>query len=180
MSEASCPDWRVRLATPGDARALALVGAATFLESFAGVIDGDAIVAHCDKQHSVATYERYLAGGASAWIAEAAPGAAPVGYALLTRPELAQAGDGDVELKRIYLLSRFHGSGIAPALMDAAVAAAGDAERLLLGVYNGNARAIAFYRKHGFSVIGERRFSVGPESYDDFVLARPIRSEIRT
>lgn len=86
------------------------------------------------------------------------------------------AQSGDVELKRIYLLSRFHGTGLGAALMAAAVAEARTrgAPRLLLGVYANNARAIAFYRKQGFVPIGTRQYAVGAELYDDIVLARPL------
>ena len=45
--------------------------------------------------------------------------ALPVGYALLTAPELDAARDGDIELKKIYLLSRFHGGGVARELFAA-------------------------------------------------------------
>lgn len=174
------PIWRIRPATPDDADALALVGAATFLESFAGLVDGAGIVTHCLGQHSAETYRGYLAKGATAWLAEVEPGHAPVGYALLCTPELEQAQPGDLELKRIYVLSRFRGSPLASALMQAVVdeaqAAADPAgtARLLLGVKDDNHRALAFYRKHGFSTIGTRRFDVGGSIYDDFVLARPL------
>jgi len=102
------------------------------------------------------------------------PGSAPVGFAQLTAPELPGAQDGDIELKRIYLLSRFHGTGVGAALMAAAVAGAAGHKRLLLGVYARNARAIAFYRKQGFEPIGERQFDVGGQLFDDVVLARPL------
>lgn len=169
-------DWRIRTAEAGDVDALALIGAATFLETFAGVLDGPAIVAHCLKAHSASAYADYLAGGTQAWLAEAGAGAAPIGFALLARADLP-GGDPavDLELKRIYSLSRFHGTGLGPALMGTAVdAAAGRAERLLLGVYAGNARALAFYRKQGFEPIGERRFRVGGRDYDDLVLAKRL------
>jgi diamine N-acetyltransferase len=78
------------------------------------------------------------------------------------------------ELKRIYLLSRFQGSTIASALMQAVVAHAQGARRLLLGVKDDNHRALSFYAKHGFETIGTRRFDVGGRTYDDFVLARPL------
>src|SRR4051812_10782905 len=133
-------DWRIRAAEAGDLDALALIGAATFLETFAGVLDGAAIVAHCLKEHSASAYAQYLAGGAEAWLAEAGEGAAPIGFALLAKADLP-GGDPaiDLELKRIYSLSRFHGTGLGSALMATAVAAAeGRAERLLLGVYAGN------------------------------------------
>lgn len=170
--------WTIREAHAPDAEALALVGAATLLETFAGVLDGGAIVAHCLGQHSADWYRRSLADGASAWLALAAPGDAPIGFALVARPDLpgADPAGGDVELKRIYALSRAHGSGVGAALMAAAVARAREqgARRLLLGVYAGNARALAFYRRQGFERIADRRFRVGDRDYDDIVLAKPL------
>ncbi|CAM3302802.1 GNAT family N-acetyltransferase [Sphingomonas antarctica] len=84
--------------------------------------------------------------------------------------------EGDVELKRIYALSRFHGSGIGTALMEYAVSAATEsgARRLLLGVFAQNHRAIAFYRKKGFEQLATRKFNVGGTDYDDVVLARQL------
>ena len=168
------PIWRIRPAGPEDADALGLVGAATFLESFAGLIDGTALVAHCRDQHAAETYRAYLARGAKAWLAEIEPGGAPVGYALSCTPELELAQPGDLELKRIYLLSRFQGSYMASALMQAVMSEAAGARRLLLGVKDDNSRALAFYRKHGFETIGTRRFDVGGKIYNDYVLARPL------
>lgn len=169
------PIWRVRPAGLEDAEALSLVASATFLESFAGVIDGAGLVSHCLHQHSAETYRRYLTNSARAWLAEVQPGHAPVGYAMICQPELEQAQPGDLELKRIYLLSRFQGSLIAGALMrrarEAAAGQVGPGGRLLLGVKNDNQRALAFYAKHGFETIGTRRFNVGGQTYDDFVLA---------
>jgi ribosomal protein S18 acetylase RimI-like enzyme len=62
--------------------------------------------------------------------------------------------------------------------MEAALAgaAAQGAARLLLGVYRGNQRAIAFYGKHGFVEVGVRQFLVGETRYDDVVLARSVES----
>ncbi|MFS0849550.1 N-acetyltransferase family protein [Novosphingobium panipatense] len=168
------PIWRIRPAGPADADALALVGAATFLESFAGMIDGAALIAHCLKQHCAKAYLDYFSKGAKAWLAEIEPGGAPVGYALMCEPEIDHATEGDVELKRIYLLSRFQGSMIASALMQAVVTEAKGHARLLLGVKDDNHRAISFYAKHRFETVGTRRFDVGGKTYDDFVLARTL------
>lgn len=170
--------WRIREANAGDAERLALVGAATFLESFSGILDGDAIVEHCRKQHGAETYRRYLENGGSAWLAEMTEGGAPVGYSLLTVPDLPEsaADDSDLELKRIYAFSRTHGTGMGAALLTPVVEAAifAGAKRLLLGVYAENARAIGFYRKHGFVQIGDRHFQVGQKTYYDAVLAKPL------
>lgn len=168
------PHWQLRAAGPEDADTLALIGAATFLETFAGILARDAIIGHCAANHSADAYRNYLANGAKAWLAEACEGGAPIGYALLAAPDLALAQEGDIELKRIYSLSRFHGGGLGGALMDSAIAGAAGHQRLLLGVYAHNARALAFYRKNGFADLGTRQFNVGGKLYDDVVLARPL------
>lgn len=168
-------NWTIRRAAADDIDRLSVVGAATFLDGFAGVIDGDAVVAHCLGQHDAATYRALLAKpDAAAWLAEV--GGAPVGYSLICPPDLPGAGAGDLELKRIYALSRFHGSGIASALLAPAIAhvRAAGAKRLLLGVYQGNTRAIGFYQREGFADIGTRDFRVGAQTYRDWVMALDI------
>lgn len=179
MTTGTDSQWRLREAGTADCRTLALVGAATFLDSFAGVLDGEAIVAHCEREHSVAVYENYLANGGRAWLAEAMEGGAPIGFALTSRPDLPGAEAGDIELKRIYVLSRFHGTGLAVALLDQVLAAHADRARIVLGVYENNHRALRFYAKHGFQPIATRQFNVGGNIYDDAVLARPLRSPER-
>jgi ribosomal protein S18 acetylase RimI-like enzyme len=158
---------------------LALIGAATFLETFAGVLEGSAILTHCSREHSAQAYRRYLEGGACAWLAETKAGGAPVGFALVGTTDLpgSEPGGADLELKRIYTLSRFHGSGMGFHLMLCAVDAAREqgASRLLLGVYAGNERAQAFYAKNGFQRIADRRFRVGDQEYDDIVFARALK-----
>lgn len=164
-------DWRIREAAAQDAETLALIGAATFLDAFAGILKGDAIVKHCAAKHSVAAYREHLANGGEALLAEAEPGHAPIGFTLTGAPDLEAAQDGDVELKRIYCLSRFHGSGLGKALLDGVVERVLTYQRLVLGVYAQNHRALNFYRKHGFATIGTRQFNVGGNLYDDEVLA---------
>ena len=114
--------WAVREASEEDAERLSLVGSATFLETFAGLLEGSAIVAHCQQEHSPATYLRYLKSGGFAWLAEAKDGLAPIGFALLTSATLPGSDSGnDLELKRIYALSRFHGAGVGNALLQAVI-----------------------------------------------------------
>jgi ribosomal protein S18 acetylase RimI-like enzyme len=81
-----------------------------------------------------------------------------------------------MELKRIYLLHRFHGGGGGGLLMRTAVEAAreADARRLLLGVYSQNHSALGFYARQGFSQVGVRKFQVGEKIYDDLVLAKDL------
>src|SRR3546814_19579717 len=75
------PTWTIREAGESDAPALALIGAATFLETFAGIIDGAAILGHCAAPHSAAAYRDHLAAGPRPWLPKALPGGAPTRYA---------------------------------------------------------------------------------------------------
>jgi ribosomal protein S18 acetylase RimI-like enzyme len=164
----------VRRCTQADVAALSLVGAATFLESFAGILDGANILEHCAYKHSEKSYRAALASTqAAAWLAEAR--GAPVGYAMVTPPtELpVPLEPGDLELKRIYLLSRFHGTGTGVHLMEQAseFARASGAGRLLLGVYAENKRALSFYRRQSFTEVGTRTFHIGSGTYHDLILA---------
>jgi ribosomal protein S18 acetylase RimI-like enzyme len=166
----------VRQAGVADAARLSLISDATFLETFAGAIAGEALVAHCAHRHAPDYLAGLLESGAKAWLAELS--GAPVGYAMVTAPDLEAARPGDIELRKIYVLSRFQGSGLAQDLLDAALDGAAGHKRLLLGVKADNARAIAFYEKHRFARIGTRRFNVGGTLYDDLVLARDLTLEL--
>ena len=165
----------IRTCVPSDEQALTLVGQATFLESFAGVLSGADILAHCATQHSPEIYRAWLADTrVRTWIAEMEPGQAPVGYLVLAPAKLplADLRDDDLEIKRIYLLHRVQGTGLGKRLMDEAIACAkqGGRSRLLLGVYGRNDHAIAFYKKYGFRAMGERRFLVGETYHDDLIM----------
>lgn len=167
----------IRPCEPRDAEALALVGQATFLETYAGVLPAIDILAHCRTEHGQALYADWLAKPDHRLWAADVEGGALVGYAALTPPDLPlPTGETDVELKRIYLLNRFHGSGVGARLMTTAIEAAREAgyARMLLGVFGGNARAIAFYARQGYAEAGVRKFRVGANEYDDLVLARAL------
>lgn len=177
MGESSLK-YSLRACGPGGEEKLALVGAASFLEAFAGMLPGADVLAHCRNQHSQEKYAALLGSPETrACVAEVKE--APVGYAMLCPPDLpvAIAAD-DIELKRIYLLHRFQGSGIGAALMQWSIETAREMgrRRLLLGVHDGNNRALAFYRRHGFEQAGTRTFQVGQTICSDFILARRLDS----
>jgi len=171
-------EWRIREAGADDLAEIALIGAATILETYAGVVDCADMLAFCAQGHSAAAYAAYLADGSRIWLAEAVATGVPLGYVMLSKPDLEAAREGDVEVKRIYTLTRMQGSGLGTALMDCAVAAAAGHARVLLGVKADNVRAIAFYGKHGFAAIGTRRFLTGQTWHHDLVLARILAADL--
>lgn len=168
---------KLREAVPGDERKLALVGAASFLESFANDHDGDAVVDFVEETHSPAYYAAILADpDCRTWLVEEAVGA-PVGYAILQPAKLPFTDRmTDIELKRIYVMSRWHGGGWGAKLYQAVEdeARARGAKRLVLSVYVKNYNAQKFYRRRGFEQIGSWEFA-GFEQTDaseDFIYAK--------
>lgn len=170
----------IRLCAPGDEYALALIGQATFLETFAGVLGGKDIIAHCAEAHSPELYRTWLSeSGYALWLVEMSPGQAPIGFMVLAPPQLPLADTtNDLELKRIYLLGKFQGGGLGKQLVSTAVehSRIANARRLLLGVYAHNHAAIGFYERFGFRKVGARKFSVGGRDYDDDIMGMPLNA----
>lgn len=173
------PIINIRRAVAGDEDALAAIGGATFLETYAEKARGADIVDHARNVHTPETYRALMTEPRSAcWLAEVEETGAPVGYAVNCPSDFPPpATDDDLQIKRIYVLSRYHGTGSGRALMEAALAHAAEigAHRLLLGVYTKNTEAIAFYGKAGFEKVGTRKYQVGANEYDDLLLGKPLK-----
>ena len=166
--------WQLRLASPDDAAAAALVASASFLETFAGILSGADIVAHCLEYNSPEAFSLWIGRNDSdVLLAVHRDGGAPVGYALLVVPEMPTitTTPDDIELRRIYILQRAQGTGLGHQLMAAAIEEAlrRRKKRLILGVLGRNERARKFYERKGFVRIGERKYRVGKTTHDDVI-----------
>jgi diamine N-acetyltransferase len=171
-----------RRAAAGDAELLHDLAARTFeLACPPGTRPSD-IDAFIASHLSVDSFRGYLADPDRILLLVAGD-EVPIGYSMLvdgpiTDPDVAAVVDEktSIELSKFYLDADRHGSGAAAALMTAtlAEAAATGAENCWLGVNQQNARAAKFYARHGFEVVGEKRFRVGAEWHNDHVRLRPL------
>jgi diamine N-acetyltransferase len=167
---------QLRRAGVADAAKLSIIGGATFIESFANDHDGDEVVRYLASDQSSDWYARQLADPAkAAWLVEEAVGC-PVGYAMAIPAALPGTdATSDFELKRIYMLSKWHGGGWGAKLFAAAEdeARARGAKRLVLSVYVENFPAQKFYAARGFETIGRWVFE-GFDASEDFILAKAL------
>jgi ribosomal protein S18 acetylase RimI-like enzyme len=173
----------VRRATASDAEALAVLAAVTFPLACPPHTTETAKADFIRTVLSVERFREHLEDPLRTLTVDDDSGVLG-GYTMLVRGEPA---DPDVtasitlrptvELSKCYVLPGRHGSGVAAALMAATLeeARAGGAAGVWLGVNGENARAQRFYAKHGFSVVGRRRFLVGDRWEHDVVLERPLR-----
>ena len=77
-----------------------------------------------------------------------------------------------IELRQLYVLTPWQGAGIAPVLMDWALAEARrrGAEELYLTVFVDNHRAKRFYARYGFEAVGRYDFMVGSHADEDIIM----------
>lgn len=110
------------------------------------------------------------------WIAETKAGA--VGFAELKLGELSPllATPSQAEISRLYVLERFTRRGIGRELLRRCRASAASAgiDTLWLTAYDGNARALEFYRREGWSVAGDYAFQLEDRTYRNVVLSLSI------
>lgn len=188
----------LRTATPADADHLAALAAITFPLACPPGSDPAAVAEHIRTQLSPEKFVAWTASADHALLVAESPGSPAgaggadasdgagdlVGYALLVRgvPDdadiVAVVGDEPtVELSKIYVHPASQGTGVASdllrAALDAAPALVPD-KAVWLGTNGENARAQAFYRKHGFAFAGTRTYVVGGEAHDDVVMVRPL------
>lgn len=81
-------------------------------------------------------------------------------------------GRGDVMLDRLHIEPGEYGTGLAVDLLHAVLAAHAGIPSIALEVIEGNDRAIAFYRKHGFVVVEKRNAAHGVGGRASLIMRR--------
>jgi len=167
----------IRQAQPADASLLSDLGARAFSQAFGADNTPEDMAAYLAR----AFYPEKQAGeltrpGSIFFIVEA--DGIPAGYAHLqeSEPPTCITGRKPVELARFYLLNNWIGKGVGSQLMQACITEAqgrgGDV--LWLGVWQKNARAIAFYKKWRFVISGTQTFLLGSDLQHDYVMRRML------
>lgn len=84
--------------------------------------------------------------------------------------------DQALEVERIYVDAGFHGLGLGKMMIQKAleVARSKNKERLWLGVWEHNPKAIQFYERQGFKKNGTHTFYIGGEAQVDWVMETEV------
>jgi len=144
--------WTIASMTPGDADEVARVHVRVWQEAYAGLMPED----HLDGLDPILFAghwrERLLhpGDGVGHWLARDEHGVVGI---TTSGPGRDEDPPTPLELYAINVLARGHGTGVAAALLARAI---GD-RAAYLWVLEGNDRAIAFYRRHGFADEGGRK-----------------------
>jgi ribosomal protein S18 acetylase RimI-like enzyme len=168
----------IRRATEADAASLAELAERTFRDAFGHMNRGEDIDVHCRNSYGASVQAAEIRDPNRATLV------CHVGDSLIAYGQLRWASAPScvfaarpAEIQRLYVDAPWHGKGVAQALMAALLeaAVAGDADVAWLGVWEKNPRAISFYEKSGFAVVGEHVFVLGNDPQRDLVLAKGLR-----
>ncbi|MFD1468029.1 GNAT family N-acetyltransferase [Hymenobacter caeli] len=104
-----------------------------------------------------------------------------VGYAKLREPSALGLPDGQdptgrLEIERLYVAEDWLGTGLGAALMRAVLALAEQLHHsaVVLGVWEKNDRARAFYQRFGFRQIGQHPFQLGQDLQTDLIMRKGL------
>ena len=166
---------KFRDATAADLSAIDYVFRTTFCETFAHLYRPEDLAAFLDQFTPEAWAEEFADPRYGFRVAEAE--GKVVGFLKLGPSALPIETDRRaIELRQIYVLKGHHGSGIAAALTDSAIAEARRQgfEELYLTVYIDNHRAKRFYDRYGFEAVGRYDFMVGEQADEDIIMRKTL------
>ncbi len=173
----SCDRLIIRQASISDAGLIAALGARTFEEAFGALNSREDMEQYLTSNFSEVLLQSQL-GDTSSTFLLAYENDKVVGYAMLNvgNPPDSVTGPGPIELVRIYVEAEAIGQGYGANLMEACLENAKNNghETIWLGVWEKNARAIAFYEKWAFKKVGLKEFILGSDVQKDIIMERPV------
>lgn len=169
---------RWRIAKESDAETVAVLAESTFVEMWHSFYSAEDMQKYTTGAFAVPSIAALLQQPELHRFILAEVDGVLAGYAKLTFGTSMPEFDGSfvVEIERFYFFKKYHGTGVAHALMEYILL---DAEKrcagwVFLGVDVNNHRAIRFYSRYGFTVFGRKEFRVGAVVDIDQLMKRPI------
>lgn len=168
----------IRKATVADAELLSKLGAKTFSEAFGDVNTKEDLDSYLQSAFSLQQIKSELEEPENTFFLLYQLDEA-VAYAKLNFHEKVNALEGKkiVQIQRIYARKKVLGTGVGAELMQKCIdeSVRKRMEFIWLTVWQQNFRAIEFYKKWGFEIIGEKKFMVGSKLYNDHVMSLDLK-----
>ena len=167
----------IRIATSDDVQLLADIGARTFLDTYGADNTVEDMTAYLTSAFGPDIQSREIADCRTVFLVAQA-GVRAAGYARLRQGDAPSAigARRPIEIVRFYVDGPWQGRGVGSRLMRAALdfAAKEACDVVWLDVWERNPRAIAFYEKWAFGVVGRQGFVLGGDVQDDLLMARSV------
>jgi len=171
-------DLLIRQANVKDAKLIALLARVTFSETFGHYFrDRNDLLNYFNQTFSVEKISNSIKNSNNVfWIAFA--NELPVGYSKLkiNSPSKFINSNKTAQLQKLYVLKDFLSMKIGLELQSQLVdkAKKNESEYIWLSVLQSNTRAISFYKKNGFTEIGNHDFQIGKELFEFIVMHKNL------
>ena len=164
----------IRKAMVSDHKLLAEIGAITFYETWRPVNTEEDMQTYMAKSFDLELIKRDVEDESVNTFFLAMNDNEPIGYAKIRRDRTYDEikNDRAIEIERIYVLKSWQDKKIGKLLMDECIRISLDEKFswLWLGVNIDNEKAIAFYKKYGFEIFGEKSFQLGDANDTDYLM----------
>jgi len=173
------PGSSLRRATAADLASFCEFSRRTFVDTYGPFHAPERLARHVAERLNDQRVGEELADPARTVLA-LVQGDAWIAYAMLRsgeRPPEVEA-ERPVEVERFYVGRAWHGRGLAAPLMAATLAAAREKghDVAWLGVWEQNPRAVRFYEKAGFRIVGRHHYVFDGTPEDDHLMARALQA----
>jgi ribosomal protein S18 acetylase RimI-like enzyme len=156
-----------------DLDALRTISIQTFTETFSEHNTGEDMQAYISENLSAERLRRELNTNGSQFYFMRS-GDKLAGYMKLNTglAQTVEGKTGTLEIERIYVLKEFHGQQLGKSMLQHAISIARGTSRdtIWLGVWERNAKAIAFYERNGFVKTGSHDFVLGDDVQIDHIM----------
>ncbi|AZO47808.1 MAG: GNAT family N-acetyltransferase [Mesorhizobium sp.] len=160
---------QIRAMTKGDLAAVSQLLGQSWRRTYSPIMGAETTARLSDDKHAPDKLAAELADDDKMSFVAERPDGSIAGYAMA-----AMDDRGDVMLDRLHIEPEEYGSGLATDLLHAVLAAHAGIASIALEVIEGNDRAIAFYRKHGFEVVERRPAAHGVGGHASLIMRRPL------
>ena len=173
-------EMHIRKAQASDAAALAQLAEQTFIATYGPHCDPNMVHEHCQKNFGVSQQLAEIQNEHGITLLQFV-GDELIGFVQMKQTEappcvLVATDVSAICLHRYYVTQKWHGKGVALILLEHAIeqAKAVGAQAMWLGMWQHNQRALSFYQKHGFEIVGEVEYQFGKVIENDKVLFRVL------
>ncbi|WP_378173530.1 GNAT family N-acetyltransferase [Aquimarina sp. SS2-1] len=161
-----------------DIKDLSFLGKKTFDQSFGHLFkDRRDLINYLEKTFSAEKLNRSILKPYNVfWIAFM--GKTPIGYAKiqLNTPSEFIVSTSVCKLQKIYVLNEYVSKGIGAKLQQLIFdkAIENNCKDIWLSVLKSNKKAVSFYKRNEYEIVGEHPFSIGKEDFDFWVMRRKL------
>lgn len=160
---------RIRAMTGKDVPSVSRLLGESWRRTYSPILGTETTTRLSDDKHAPERLAAELADDNKMSFVAERPDSSIAGYAMAKMD-----ATGDVMLDRLHIDKSEFGTGLAADLLHAVLAAHAGIPSIALEVIEGNDRAIAFYRKHGFEVVERRPAAHGVGGHASLIMRRPL------